>query len=152
MALTTQTSEDIQRLQLAISNIGRDIESITTNRLKEMTLGGKFQTLDATVKDLSKDLVKVKTQRDLKGKEEKEEEHNRASLIKSQKEVRFIMYASKVQTANLMLLLVQVTPFVVLTHQCRLFFPCCIDREEQAGEVDRVREAESHLQRPQARV
>lgn len=86
MALTTQTNEDIQQLQLAISNIQRDIESITTNRLKEMTLGGKFQTLDAAVKDLSKDLVKVKTQRDLKGKEVNEEEHNRASLIKSHKE------------------------------------------------------------------
>ena len=148
MALTTQTSEDIQQLQLAISNIGRDIESITTNRLKEMTLGGKFQTLDATVKDLSKDLVKVKTQRDLKGKEEKEEEHNRASLIKSQKEVRFIIHFSNVQTTDVVLLLVQVVPFVVLTHQCRFPFPCCIDREEQAGEGDRVREVKSYLQRP----
>ncbi|KAF8942673.1 Structural maintenance of chromosomes protein 2 [Haplosporangium gracile] len=86
VALTTQTTEGIQQLQMTISNIGQDIESITTNRLKEMTLGGKFQTLDATVKDLSKDLVKVKTQRDLKGKEEKEEEHNRTSLVKSKKE------------------------------------------------------------------
>lgn len=152
MALTAQTNEDIQQLQLAISNIGRDIESITTNRLKEMTLGGKFQTLDATVKDLSKDLVKVKTQRDLKGKEEKEEEHNRASLIKSQKEVGIAIYASNVRTTDLLLLLVQATQLVVLTHQCRFPFPWCIDREEQARKADRVREAESHLQRSQTRV
>lgn len=135
MALTTQTNEDIQQLQLAISNIQRDIESITTNRLKEMTLGGKFQTLDAAVKDLSKDLVKVKTQRDLKGKEVKEEEHNRASLIKSHKEVRFVVYSSNVETTKFVITSITRYSFFVLTHQCLFLFPCCIDREEQAREV-----------------
>ncbi|KAG0380118.1 Structural maintenance of chromosomes protein 2 [Mortierella sp. AD032] len=100
-ALTTQTTEDIKQLQSTISNIEQDIESITTNRLKEMTLGGKFQTLDTTVKELSKDLVKVKTQRDLKGKEEKEEEHNRASLIKSQRETEKSMQEKRTEFEKL---------------------------------------------------
>ncbi|KAG0322604.1 Structural maintenance of chromosomes protein 2 [Linnemannia gamsii] len=99
--LTTQTTADIQQLQSTISNIEQDIESITTNRLKEMTLGGKFQTLDATVKDLSKDLVKVKTQRDLKGKEEKEEEHNRTSLIKSQRDTEKSMQEKRAEFEKL---------------------------------------------------
>jgi structural maintenance of chromosome 2 len=52
-----------------------------------MTQGGKYQTLDTTVKELSKEIVKVRTQRDLKGKEVEEEERNRTSLQATQQEV-----------------------------------------------------------------
>ena len=85
--MTENKTAEIQQLQSAISNITQHIETITSNRLKEMTQGGKFQTLDTTVKELSKDMVKVKTQRDLKGKEAEEEEQNRAGLQATQKEV-----------------------------------------------------------------
>lgn len=39
------------------------------------------------MKELSKNLVKVKTQRDLKGKESEEEALNRANLLATQKDV-----------------------------------------------------------------
>ncbi|KAF9095480.1 Structural maintenance of chromosomes protein 2 [Mortierella sp. AD031] len=100
-ALTTQRTEDIRQLELTISNIEKDIESITANRLKEMTLGGKYQTLDATVKELYKDLVKIKTQRDLKGKEEKEEEQNRVGLLKSQRETEKSMHEKRAECERL---------------------------------------------------
>ncbi|KAG0008486.1 Structural maintenance of chromosomes protein 2 [Entomortierella chlamydospora] len=86
MALTDRKTAEIQQLQSAISNITQHIEIITANRMKEMTQGGKFQTLDATVKELSKEIVKFKTQRDLKGKEVEEEEQNRIGLEITQKE------------------------------------------------------------------
>ncbi|KAF9110806.1 Structural maintenance of chromosomes protein 2 [Mortierella sp. AM989] len=86
IALTDRKTAEIQQQQSAISNITQNIEIITANRLKEMTQGGKFQTLDATVKELSKEIVKFKTQRDLKGKEVEEEEQNRFGLEATQKE------------------------------------------------------------------
>jgi len=87
MSLTERKTAQIQQLQSAISNISQDIEKITASRLKEMTQGGRFQTLDSGVKESSKNLVKVKTQRDLKGKESEEEALNRANLLATQKEV-----------------------------------------------------------------
>lgn len=86
--MTERLTEEIRQLESAIANIADDIEQIAANRLKEMTQGGKFQTLDIKVKDLSKELVKIRTQRDLKGKESEEEERNRAGLISTQQEVR----------------------------------------------------------------
>ncbi|KAG0310152.1 Structural maintenance of chromosomes protein 2, partial [Dissophora globulifera] len=86
VALTERKTTEVQQLQSAISNITENIETITANRLKEMTQGGRFQTLDTTVKDLSKEIVKVKTQRDLKGKEAEEEKQNRVGLQATQKE------------------------------------------------------------------
>ncbi|KAF9408145.1 Structural maintenance of chromosomes protein 2 [Podila epigama] len=86
LSQSEQLTAEIQQLESAIGNITKDIEKITANRLKEMTQGGKFQTLDTIVKDLSKDLVKVRTQRDLKAKETEEEEQNRASLVSTQQE------------------------------------------------------------------
>lgn len=85
--MTERLTEEIRQLESAIANIADDIEQIAANRLKEMTQGGKFQTLDTKVKDLSKELVKIRTQRDLKGKEAEEEELNRAGLISTQQEV-----------------------------------------------------------------
>ncbi|KAF9304322.1 Structural maintenance of chromosomes protein 2 [Mortierella antarctica] len=86
VAMTERLTEEIRQLESAIANIADDIEQIAANRLKEMTQGGKFQTLDTKVKDLSKELVKIRTQRDLKGKESEEEERNRAGLISTQQE------------------------------------------------------------------
>ncbi|KAI8355426.1 RecF/RecN/SMC [Mortierella sp. GBAus27b] len=70
----------IEQLQSAISNISRDIKTLSEKRLREVTQGGKYQTLDTTVKELSKEIVKVRTQRDLKGKEAEEEDQNRIGL------------------------------------------------------------------------
>ncbi|KAF9961458.1 Structural maintenance of chromosomes protein 2 [Mortierella alpina] len=84
--LAQRKSAEIQQLQSAISNITQDIETITANRIKEMTQGGKFQTLETNFKELSKELVKLKTQQDLKGKEADEEEQNRAVLVSTYEE------------------------------------------------------------------
>ncbi|KAG9320976.1 hypothetical protein KVV02_000607 [Mortierella alpina] len=84
--LAQRKSAEIQQLQSAISNITQDIEKITANRIKEMTQGGKFQTLETNFKELSKELVKLKTQQDLKGKEADEEEQNRVVLVSTYEE------------------------------------------------------------------
>ncbi|KAF9962365.1 Structural maintenance of chromosomes protein 2 [Mortierella alpina] len=84
--LAQRKSAEIQQLQSAISNITQDIEKITGNRIKEMTQGGKFQTLETNFKELSKELVKIKTQQDLKGKEAAEEEQNRVVLLSAYEE------------------------------------------------------------------
>ncbi|KAF8929625.1 Structural maintenance of chromosomes protein 2 [Haplosporangium bisporale] len=91
VAMTERLTEEIRQLESAIANIADDIEQIAANRLKEMTQGGKFQTLDTKVKDLSKELVKIRTQRDLKGKEAEEEERNRAGLISTQQETEKLL-------------------------------------------------------------
>ncbi|KAF9559990.1 Structural maintenance of chromosomes protein 2 [Mortierella alpina] len=84
--LAQRKSAEIQQLQSAIANITQDIEKITANRVKEMTQGGKFQTLETNFKELSKELVKLKTQQDLKGKEADEEEQNRVILLSTYEE------------------------------------------------------------------
>ncbi|KAF9927533.1 Structural maintenance of chromosomes protein 2, partial [Modicella reniformis] len=84
--LKEQKTDAIQQLQTAISNISQHIETLSANRLNEMTHGGKYQTLDTAVKELSKEIVKVRTQCDLKGKEVDEEVQNRTGLQTTQKE------------------------------------------------------------------
>ncbi|ORZ11270.1 hypothetical protein BCR41DRAFT_110256 [Lobosporangium transversale] len=101
LALIDQKSAEIEQLQSAISNIAQHIETITANRLKEMTQGGKFQTLDATVKDLSKEIVKVKTQRDLKDKEAQEEEQNHSGLLSTLKETEKTLHEKRVEFEKL---------------------------------------------------
>ncbi|KAF9427715.1 Structural maintenance of chromosomes protein 2 [Entomortierella beljakovae] len=103
VALTESKSAEIQQLQSAISNITQHIEIISSNRLKEMTQGGRFQTLDATVKDLSKEIVKFKTQRDLKGKEAEEEEQNRIGLVVTKKEIEKNLQEKKLEFQKLQL-------------------------------------------------
>ncbi|KAI1317847.1 Structural maintenance of chromosomes protein 2 [Mortierella claussenii] len=101
LTLSERKTAEIQQLQSAIVNINQNIEDITNNRLREMTLGGRFQTLDATVKDLSKEMVKVKTQRDLKDKEAQEEEQNRTGLVSTQKETEKNLSEKRVEFQQL---------------------------------------------------
>ncbi|KAG0048297.1 Structural maintenance of chromosomes protein 2 [Gryganskiella cystojenkinii] len=101
VALAERRTVQIQQLQSAITNISEDIEKITASRLKEMTQGGRFQTLDSSVKELSKNLVKIRTQRDLKGKESEEEELNRANLLSTQKETEKNLQEKKSQVQEM---------------------------------------------------
>ncbi|KAG0239526.1 Structural maintenance of chromosomes protein 2 [Actinomortierella wolfii] len=78
--LLAAKNNHIIELQSAIENIARDLDRISSSRLQEMTSGGRYQTLESTVKDLSKELVKLKTQSDLKGKEVQDETRNRSTL------------------------------------------------------------------------
>ncbi|KAG0089028.1 Structural maintenance of chromosomes protein 2 [Podila epicladia] len=103
IAMTERLTEEIRQLESAIANIASDIEQIAANRLKEMTQGGKFQTLDTKVKDLSKELVKIRTQRDLKGKESEEEERNRAGLISTQQETDKLLNEKRKECQKLQL-------------------------------------------------
>ncbi|KAG0259679.1 Structural maintenance of chromosomes protein 2 [Mortierella polycephala] len=101
VSLTENKTVEIQQLQSAIANITQDIETITANRMKEMTQGGRYQTLDATVKELSKELVKIKTQRDLKGKEAEEEMRNRKGLVATQKDTEKNLIEKRTEFQNL---------------------------------------------------
>ncbi len=55
--------------------------------IQELKTGGHFQELDEAVKELSKYLVKVKTQKDLKIDSMKEEEKSLESLDSNAKDV-----------------------------------------------------------------
>ncbi|KAK3825070.1 MAG: RecF/RecN/SMC [Benniella sp.] len=92
-----QKTAVIQQLESAISKITQHIETLAENRVREMTQGGKYQTLDTSVKDLSKEIVKVRTQRDLKGKEVEEEERNRTSLQATHQETEKALQEKKTQ-------------------------------------------------------
>ncbi|KAF9580847.1 Structural maintenance of chromosomes protein 2 [Lunasporangiospora selenospora] len=90
-ALSEKRSTEVDHLQQTIANIVDDINKIAAQRLEEMTDGGKFQTLDTSVKNLSKELVKARTQRDLKAKEKEEELLNRQGLVSSRKETELAL-------------------------------------------------------------
>jgi len=64
-----------------------EINEITLHREKELKTGGHFQELDEAVKEISKYLVKVKTQRDLKLDSIKEESKSLESLESNTKDV-----------------------------------------------------------------
>lgn len=135
--MTERLTEEIRQLESAIANIADDIEQIAANRLKEMTQGGKFQTLDTKVKDLSKELVKIRTQRDLKGKESEEEERNRTGLISAQQEVKIVF-----------VLLLQFP--LTAPQYLRLFLSfTLIDRQAVERKEERMSKAASYIQRPQ---
>jgi len=53
-----------------------------------MAKGGRFQALDVTVKELSKELVRMKTQCDIKSSVIADEKKSLESIISNQKEVR----------------------------------------------------------------
>ncbi|KAF9977056.1 Structural maintenance of chromosomes protein 2 [Actinomortierella ambigua] len=73
-------SAHIVELQAAIDNISKDLDRIAASRSQEMIDGGRYQTLESAVKDLSREIVKLKTQRDLKAKEVNDESKNRSTL------------------------------------------------------------------------
>ncbi|KAF9158091.1 Structural maintenance of chromosomes protein 2 [Actinomortierella ambigua] len=79
-SLMQSQSSHVVDLQAAIENIARDIDRITSSRSEEMTHGGRYQTLESTVKDLARELVKLKTQCDLKAKEAHDESQSRGTL------------------------------------------------------------------------
>jgi len=77
-----------------------EINEITLQREKELKTGGHFQELDETVKEISRKLVKIKTQRNLKIDSMKEEAKTLESLDSSIKDVEKAISKKKGQYDN----------------------------------------------------
>ncbi|OUM66282.1 hypothetical protein PIROE2DRAFT_6518, partial [Piromyces sp. E2] len=73
----------------------KEINEITLHREKELKTGGRFQELDETVKEISRRLVKIKTQKDLKIDSMREEAKSLESLETNAKEVEKVISKKK---------------------------------------------------------
>ncbi|KAJ2724988.1 Structural maintenance of chromosomes protein 2 [Coemansia sp. Benny D115] len=76
-------ANQLRALKADIANIATSKVQIEERRKAEMTKNGEFKSLQAQVDQLSKELVKIKTQSDLKDASIKEERANRTRLIDS---------------------------------------------------------------------
>lgn len=77
-----------KRLSEEMKKIEKEVEEITAKRDKEMAKGGKIQTLQDTLKELAKELAKIKTQSELKKQTIADDEKRVTELEVAAKEVR----------------------------------------------------------------
>jgi len=91
----------------------KEINEITLQREKELKTGGHFQELDEAVKEISRKLVKIKTQKNLKIDSMKEEAKTLESLDSSIKDVEKAISKKKGEFDNEAKKLEQIK----LTHQ-----------------------------------
>ncbi|KAI8325858.1 putative nuclear condensin complex subunit Smc2 [Martensiomyces pterosporus] len=75
----------LETIKAEVANISRSKAQIEETRKSEMSKNGEYKSLQAQVDQLSKELVKIKTQSDLKVASIKEEQASKARLIESQK-------------------------------------------------------------------
>ncbi|KAJ1961421.1 Structural maintenance of chromosomes protein 2 [Dipsacomyces acuminosporus] len=77
-------AEQLETIKTEIANIAKSKAQIEETRKSEMSRNGEYKSLQAQVDQLSKELVKIKTQSDLKATSIKEEQATKAKLIESQ--------------------------------------------------------------------
>ena len=75
------------KLKREIENLEEDVKRVRATREKELRKGGRFQALEASVKDHSHDLVRLATVLDLKTNSMKEEETRRRELARTFKDL-----------------------------------------------------------------
>lgn len=77
--------ENAVKLKREIENLEEDAQKVRAVREKEMRKGGRFQALEARVKELSHDLVRLSTVLDLKQSSVAEEEQRKKEVAKNVK-------------------------------------------------------------------
>ncbi|KAL1922238.1 uncharacterized protein VTP21DRAFT_9777 [Calcarisporiella thermophila] len=87
----------VDQLQSEIVNIDKEIKRISLRREKEMANGGKLQGLEDNAKEFSKELVRIKTQCDLKAGTIADEIKNKDTLIAARKEMEQALKEKKKQ-------------------------------------------------------
>ena len=75
------------KLRCEIGNLEEDVKRVRATREKELRKGGRFQALEASVKEHSHDLVRLATVLDLKTNGVKEEETRRKQLARTVKDL-----------------------------------------------------------------
>ena len=80
---------NVKRLQEEMKRIEKEVEVMTKQRDEEMAKGGKVQTMEARLKDLAKELAKIRTQLDLKKQTIADDEKKVVELEVGAKEVMF---------------------------------------------------------------
>jgi structural maintenance of chromosome 2 len=92
-----------KRLGEEMKKIEKEVEEITAKRDKEMAKGGKIQTLQDNLKELAKELAKIKTQSELKKQTIADDEKRVAELEVAAKEVRIVFVCLQArQPANIL--------------------------------------------------
>ncbi|RUS34192.1 RecF/RecN/SMC [Jimgerdemannia flammicorona] len=82
----SQLKKDVEKLKDEVAHIDGEIRKYTIKKQKEFANGGKFQELENAVKEFSKQLVRVRTQCDLKIASITEEEKNLEGLLANKAE------------------------------------------------------------------
>ncbi|KAJ1937912.1 Structural maintenance of chromosomes protein 2, partial [Linderina pennispora] len=78
-------AHQLESLKVEVTQITQSKAQIEETRKKEMSKNGEYKSLQVKVDELAKELVKIKTQSDLKLASIKEEQASRAKLTESQK-------------------------------------------------------------------
>ncbi|PIA18728.1 RecF/RecN/SMC protein [Coemansia reversa NRRL 1564] len=78
-----EMASQLETVKIEIANIGKSRAQIEETRRKEMAKSGEFKSLQEKVDELSKELVRIKTQSDLKTTSISEEQVAKAKLLES---------------------------------------------------------------------
>ncbi|KAJ2082316.1 Structural maintenance of chromosomes protein 2 [Coemansia sp. RSA 988] len=78
-----EMTSQLETVKAEIANIGKSRAQIEETRRKEMTKSGEFKSLQDKVDELSKELVRIKTQSDLKTTSISEEQIAKGKLLES---------------------------------------------------------------------
>ncbi|RUS21454.1 hypothetical protein BC937DRAFT_92655 [Endogone sp. FLAS-F59071] len=96
-----QLKKTVERLKDEVERIEEEIQQYTIRKQKELANGGKFQELENAAKEFSKQLVRVRTQCDLKIASIAEEEKNLEGLLSNKAETEQTLNEKRAQHAKL---------------------------------------------------
>lgn len=90
-----ELEDNAERLKREIENLEEDLRRVRAVREKELKKGGKFQALEAQVKEHSHELVRLSTVLDLKNTSMAEEGQRRKDIVKAGKDLEKLLKEKK---------------------------------------------------------
>jgi structural maintenance of chromosome 2 len=90
-----ELEDNAERLKREIENLEEDVRRVKAIREKELKKGGRFQALEAQVKEHSHELVRLSTVLDLKNTSLAEEEQRRKEVIQAGKDLDKLLKEKK---------------------------------------------------------
>ncbi|KAF7508804.1 hypothetical protein GJ744_008681 [Endocarpon pusillum] len=91
-----ELEDNAERLRREIGNLEEDVQRVKAVREKELKKGGRFQALEAEVKEHSHELVRLSTVLDLKNTSMAEEDQRRKEMIKAGKDLEKLLKEKKI--------------------------------------------------------
>jgi structural maintenance of chromosome 2 len=90
-----ELEDNAERFKREIENLEEDVRRVKAIREKELKKGGRFQALEAQVKEHSHELVRLSTVLDLKNTSLAEEEQRRKDIVKAGKDLEKLLKEKK---------------------------------------------------------
>ena len=90
-----ELEDNAERLRRESENLEEDVQRVKAVREKELKKGGRFQALEAEVKEHSHELVRLSTVLDLKNTSMAEEDQRRKEIIKAGKDLEKLLKEKK---------------------------------------------------------